>query len=184
MYLDILTIIILALGVILGFRKGFFFEVISFFVLVLDIVLAKRWTPQVYSYLKQNINLNWHESIKYFLTYLLVLVGLYIVTSIILSIFKKVFPRLLGGMLDNILGGILGGLKGCFLVFVMLIIFNLLVSFNPRLEEQSKESIVNEFFLENGSKFSDYYPRTIAKKIEDFEFRKVTEEKIEEFLGE
>lgn len=181
MYIDIITGIVLVLGVLIGFRKGFFFEILSFFMLVLNVILAKKWTPYAYKYVSNNIKIN--ENILYFLTYLVLLVGLYIVTSIILSILKKILPKMFMGLTDSILGGVLGGLKGGFIIFVFLIFFNLLSSMVPEIHKYSEKSKVNKFFLNNIAKLDGYYPKAVKEKLEELDFRKSVEKKIKEYMS-
>ncbi|MEI6856905.1 CvpA family protein [Psychrilyobacter sp.] len=181
MYIDIIAGIILALGMLIGFKKGFFFEILSFFILILNIVLAKKWTPYAYKYVSNNIKIN--ENVLYFLTYLALLIGLYMITSIILSILKKILPKIFVGLTDSILGGILGGLKGGFIIFVFLIFFNLLSSMVSGMEEYSKDSKVNKFFLKNVTKLDEYYPEAVKEKLEELEFRKNIEKRIKEYMS-
>jgi membrane protein required for colicin V production len=181
MYIDIITGIILVLAVLIGFKKGFFFEVLSFFILILNVVLAKRWTPYAYEYVKGSIKIN--ENVLYFLTYLALLVGLYIATSIILSVLRTNLPKMFMGLTDSILGGVLGGLKGGFIIFVLLIIFNLLSSMVSEMEGYSKDSRVNKFFLKNVTKLEEYYPEAVKEKLEELEFRKNVEKRIKEYMS-
>jgi membrane protein required for colicin V production len=181
MYIDIIAGIILILGVLMGFKKGFFFEVLSFFILILNIVLAKKWTPYAYKYVSNSIKIN--ENVLYFLTYLALLVGLYIVTSVILSVLRKILPKVFIGLTDSVLGGVLGGLKGGFIIFVLLIFFNLLSSMVSGIEEYSRDSRVNKFFLKNVTKLEGYYPEAVKEKLEELEFRKSMEKRIKEYMS-
>lgn len=181
MYIDIIAGIILVLGILIGFKKGFFFEILSFFMLILNVVLAKKWTPYVYEYVNGNIKIN--ENVLYFLTYLVLLLGLYVLTSIVLSILRKILPKMFTGLTDSTLGGILGGLKGSFIIFVFLIFFNLLSSMATGLHKYSKDSKVNIFFLKNITKLDGYYPEAVKEKLEELEFRKSMEKQIKEYMS-
>jgi len=181
MYIDIIAGIVLILGVLIGFKKGFFFEMLSFFLLILNVVLAKKWTPYVYEYVNSNIAMN--KNVLYFLTYLVILLGLYIVTSILLSILRKILPKMFIGLTDSILGGVLGGLKGGFIIFVFLIFFNLLSSMVTGMHEYSKDSRVNKFFLKNITKLDGYYPEAVKEKLEELDFRKSVEKQIKEYMS-
>ncbi|MCS5421522.1 MULTISPECIES: CvpA family protein [Psychrilyobacter] len=181
MYIDIAAGIILVLGVLMGFKKGFFFEVLSFFILILNVVLAKKWTPYVYEYVSGTVNIN--ENVLYFLTYLALLTGLYMASSVILSVLRKILPKMFMGLTDSILGGVLGGLKGGFIIFVLLIFFNLLSSMSSGMEGYSKDSRVNKFFLKNVTKLEGYYPEAVKEKLEELEFRKSVEKQIKEYMS-
>jgi len=181
MYIDIIAGIILILGILIGLKKGFFFEVLSFFILVLDVVLAKHWTPYVFERINKGVKLN--DDLLYFLTYLGVFLGIYIITSIVLSILKKTLPKMFVGIIDSILGGILGGLKGSFIIFIMLIFFNLSSTIVDNLEDYSKDSKVNKFFLENITKLEGYYPEAVAEKLEEFQFEKNIEKQLKEYIS-
>ncbi len=182
MYIDIVAGVILVLAVLKGFKKGFFFEVLSFFILILNVVLAKKWTPYAYNYIGESIKIKEHN-VVYFLTYLALLVGLYIVTSAILSVLRKILPKMFMGLTDSVLGGVLGGLKGIFIIFVLLIFFNLLSSMVSEMEVYSKDSRINKFFLKNVTKLEGYYPDAVKEKLEELEFRKSVEKRIKEYMS-
>ena len=182
MYIDIIAGVILILAVLIGFKKGFFFEILSFFILVLNVVLAKKWTPYVYNYIGESIKIKEHN-VVYFLTYLGILVGLYIVTSAILSVIRKMLPKMFMGLTDGVLGAILGLLKGSFIIFVLLIFFNLLSSMATGMQDYSKDSRINKFFLKNVTKLEGYYPKAVKEKLEELEFRKNVEKQIKEYMS-
>jgi membrane protein required for colicin V production len=181
MYIDIIAGIILILGIIIGFKKGFFFEVLSFFTLVLNVVLAKRWTPYVFDYIKVGTKLN--DDLVYFFTYLGVLLGLYIATSLVLSILKRTLPKMFMGVIDSILGGIIGGVKGSFLVLILLIFFNLSTTLIKGVGKYSNGSIVNNLFLKNVEKLEGYYPDVITEKFEEFKFEEYIKSQLEEYMA-
>ena len=181
MYIDIIAGIIVIIGVLIGVKKGFFFEILSFFILMLDVVLAKQWTPSVFNYIKKSIKLN--EGIAYFFIYLGVLLGIYIVTSIVLSFLKRTLPKMFNGIIDSILGGILGGLKGCFVMFILLMLFNFSTTLVSGLDKYSKSSIVNKFFLENITKLEGYSPSIITEKLEDFQLKKNIDKQLKDFMS-
>ena len=181
MYIDMIAGVIMLLAIVIGFKKGFFFEILSFFILILNVVLAKKWTPYAFDYIRNSIKIN--ENVLYFSTYLVLLVGLYIITSIILSFLRKALPKMFMGLTDSILGGVLGGLKGGFILFVLLIFFNLLSSMVSGLDGYSKGSRVNKLFLKNVTKLEDYYPEAVKEKLEELEFRKSIDKQIKEYMS-
>jgi uncharacterized membrane protein required for colicin V production len=118
----------------------------------------------------------------YFTTYLVVFLGIYTVTSIGLSFLRKILPKMFIGIIDSTLGGVLGGLKSVFIIIILLIFFNLLVSIVPQLNEYSKESKTNKFFLENISKLKKYYPKEVKEKLDDINIEKKLKEKLKEYI--
>jgi membrane protein required for colicin V production len=181
MYIDIITIIILVFTILIGLKKGFFFEILSFFLLILNFVLAKKWIRPVYDMIEEKIKLD--ENILYFLTYLVLLMGFYMITSIILSFLRKALPKMFLGIVDNILGGILGAVKGSLLVFAFLLLFNMLSGMTSELDKYSKDSRVNKFFLKNANKLDGYYPDAIKDKLKELEFKKKIDKAIDDYIS-
>jgi len=181
MYIDIIVGIIMVLSILLGLKKGFFFEVLSFFLLVLIIVLSKEWTPSVFLFLKEKIGINTH--ILYYIAYGGIFISLYIINGIILSVLRRTLPRIFRGVIDSILGGILGIVKGSFVIFVFLMFYNLLSSEVPKLEKYSKDSKVNCYFLRNVHRIDGYYPNTVMEKLEELKYRIDIKKKIENYMS-
>ncbi|RUA08002.1 MAG: hypothetical protein DSY38_02180 [Fusobacteria bacterium] len=180
MYIDIIASIILVFGILLGFKKGFFFEVLSFFVFILNVVWAKEWTPTVFASIQSKTGID--NEILYYLTYLVVLGGLCFVTSIILSFLRRVIPKIFTGTLDRILGSILGGLKGIVIIIILLMCCNLVTTKVKAVEKYTKDSKVNKFFLENINKLEEYYPEAITEKLKELELKEDIEREIKKYM--
>lgn len=182
MYLDIVIGIIFLVGIYIGSKKGFYFEIISFFLLIVDLVIAKKITPSIQKIIQGSSKIPVKESIFYFIVFIGTLIVLYILTNIILCILGKTLPNVLKGAGNIILGGILGGLKSGILVIVILIIYNFLGTIIPSINQYSKDSKANEIFLDNVSKFDAYYPSEVTQKIEELKLGRKLKKKIDEIF--
>lgn len=54
MYLDIVVLIIILIGIIAGLKNGIFIEVISIFGFILNLIIAKTYTPVVLNFFKRS----------------------------------------------------------------------------------------------------------------------------------
>ncbi|MCK5779614.1 MAG: CvpA family protein [Psychrilyobacter sp.] len=181
MYIDIIVAVIMVLSILLGLKKGFFFEVLSLFTLVFIVVVSKKWTPFIFNIFKEKIKLN--EEILYYLVYAGILVLLYMVSAIILSILRKILPRMLRGNMDSVLGGVFGAIRGLFISFVFLVFTNLLFSIIPEFKHYSEDSKVNHYFLTNVDKMESYYPSVVNEKLGELNYKKNIEKQIEKYMS-
>lgn len=151
-YVDILILIFLAFGAVLGFKRGFTRELVSFIGLIVIIVLSFLLKNPVSVILYNNLpffnfggifkditvlNILLYETIAFLVVFMVLL----IVYRILLSI-TKVFEKILNitiilGIPSKILGAILGILENAVIVFIVMYVFSLPI-FNFSFVKQTK----------------------------------------------
>ncbi|PID67331.1 MAG: CvpA family protein [Fusobacteriales bacterium] len=162
MYLDILILVILVLALLSGIRNGIFTEIISVFGFIMNIVIAKTYTPLVLKYLEK-IDTVFNNN--YLVTYIVTFVAVYLIISIILALVKKVLRKQRMGFLNRALGGILGLVKGGIVALILILIYTYSLNFAPSLEKYSDESKSIQIFYEIIPNFENYVPDALLEKF-------------------
>lgn len=175
MYLDILVLVIVVLAVLTGIRNGIFTEIISVFGFVMNIIIAKTYTPLVLKFF-QKIDKVFKNS--YLVTYIVTFVAVYLVISIILCFVKKALRKQRMGFLNRALGGILGFVKGTIVALIIILIYTYSLNFVPSLEKYSDESKTIQIFYEIIPNFENYIPDSLLEKFNKNATKKMIEKSI------
>ena len=151
---DILIIIFLLFGVLLGLKRGFTHELVSFLGIFVIIILSYMLKNPLSVFLYNNfpffnfggifkdltvINILFYEIVAFILVFCI----LNILFKMLVNL-TKVFEKILNmtiilGIPSKILGGIIGALEALIYIFIILYILNL-PSFNIKIVEESKLS--------------------------------------------
>ncbi|MFC1821687.1 CvpA family protein [Thermodesulfobacteriota bacterium] len=123
--LDIIIIAVMAFLLVRGIFRGFIREVTSLAGLVLGILLASRFQPQMSDYLKSHI-----PSTPYLplISFAVIFVVILISCNLLGWFLKQVIKKALLGWADRVLGAGFAMLKGLILVYLVII---LLTFFHP-----------------------------------------------------
>jgi len=131
MILSIIILIFLALGTIIGAKRGFTYQLIKMVGTIIIVILAFISKDVVANFLQNNfdfVNLDKHMSILVykFISFLLVFFILKLLLLLLLKL-SKVFEKMLNatiilGVLSKILGGILGFIEYYIYTFIILLI--------------------------------------------------------------
>ena len=103
---DIVLLIILLIGAIQGFRKGFVMEIVSILALILAIFVGFKLLYEGISFLRDQFHLS--GNFLPYLSFILLFIGTILLVNIIGKAVKKLLDLTLLGGVDNIAGGILG----------------------------------------------------------------------------
>ncbi len=114
MWLDILTGTILIIAILQGYRNGLIKAVISFFSLMIGLILAFQFSGWVATLLKEHTKITSHW--LPFISFLLILVLVLIILKFISGILQQTAEWLLLGWLNKLLGIVLYA----FIYFTML----------------------------------------------------------------
>ena len=114
MWLDILTGTILIMAILQGYRNGFIKAVISFFSLMIGLILAFQFAGWLASFLKEHTNIASHW--LPFLSFLLILILVLILLKFISGVLQQTAEWLLLGWVNKLFGIILYA----FIYFTML----------------------------------------------------------------
>lgn len=114
MWLDILTGTLFIMAVLQGYRNGFIKAVISFFSLMIGLLLAFQFAGWVSSILKEHTKIASHW--LPFISFLIIVVGVLILLKFISGLLQQTAEWLLLGWLNKLMGLLLYG----FIYFTML----------------------------------------------------------------
>ena len=114
MWIDILTGTILIIAILQGYRNGFIKAVISFFSLMIGLILAFQFAGWLASFLKEHTNIASHW--LPFLSFLLILILVLILLKFISGVLQQTAEWLLVGWVNKLFGIILYA----FIYFTML----------------------------------------------------------------
>ena len=126
-WLDIVIFCIIAFLVINGIRKGFILSLFTLIALILGVWAALHYSGFMSSFLVKTFHPTgtWLIILSYFLTFLLVVIGVIIIGKLLEKVVKTVGL----GLANRVIGGLFGLLKGILGVSVLLFI---LVNFDPK----------------------------------------------------
>ncbi len=175
MYVDILVLVIIVLAIITGIKNGIFTEIISIFGFVMNIIIAKTYTPLVLKYF-QKIDKVFNNS--YLVTYIVTFVAVYLIISMVLYFVKKVLKKQKMGFLNRALGGILGFVKGTIVSLILILIYTYSLNFAPSLEKYSTGSEAIQIFYEIIPNFENYVPDSLLEKFNNNATKKMIEKSI------
>ena len=114
MWLDILTGTIFIIAILQGYRNGLIKAVISFFSLMIGLILAFQFAGWVADFLKEHTQMASHW--LPFISFLIILVLVLIILKFISGVLQQTAEWLLLGWLNKVLGIVLYG----FIYFTML----------------------------------------------------------------
>ncbi len=175
MHLDIIVLIIIVLGILFGLKNGIFVEIISVFGFVLNLIIAKMYTPVILNFFRKE---EIFSSSNYFITYAVTFLGVYAVMGIILNFIKKALRTQNKGFFDRLIGGIIGGVKGLILAVILLVVYVNIIDFIPSLEKYSNNSKSIEYMSEAMPNFDKYIPKYFIEKFNLIRNRQIINNKI------
>lgn len=144
-YLDIFFIIILVLGAVKGYLKGFIVEAFSFLAFFVGLFLAIELTIPLAN--------RFFASSDYFQLYtVVVFLGLFFLSLLLINLaakaVKKAVDLTIFGIFDNVFGALAAAFKWAFIISVIFWVFD---SIGLRLpSEQTSDSFFYPFIVEVG----------------------------------
>ncbi|MHA7131585.1 CvpA family protein [Algoriphagus namhaensis] len=121
--IDIVILIILGLGALEGFRKGFLMGIIGLFGFVLAIVLAFYFMDSMADWLTENVD---ELTIGYpIIAFILIFIATMLVINSVGWVLKKTIDMVLLGSLDKVAGLMLGVVKVAFFLSLFLYLANM-----------------------------------------------------------
>lgn len=141
--LDIILLVFLALGLISGFRNGFFVEVASLVALIAGVYGAIHFSNFAAEFLLDKVD--WNEKTVNIIAFAIT----FIVIVLIITLAGKALTKLADfaalGIINKLLGGLFGLLKMAVILSVILIIFD---SFKKTLPFTDEEDLEDSTFYE------------------------------------
>ena len=120
-YLDIIIGLILLFAAVMGFKKGFVYELASFAALILGIWGAVLFSDLVAEYMTQRLSwdFEYQNILAFLITFVLIVIGVHMVGLLLTKLVNAVSL----GFLNHILGLVFGVLKFAFILSVLLFIY-------------------------------------------------------------
>ena len=175
MYLDILILVLIGIGILVGLKNGILTEIISLFGFVINVIIANIYTPVVLKFFKKADNIFGNN---YLITYIVTFITVYLIISMILIFVKKALKEQKKGFLNRMLGGILGFIKGIAISLVIVVIYSYAINIAPSLEKYSKDSRAIELFYEIVPNLEKHIPDILLENFNKNATKKIIEKNI------
>lgn len=133
--LDVFIVLFLVIGIVQGFRRGFFVELASLVSILLGIFIAIKFSYLTQSWLQQHGSWNPKtiQVVSFALTFILVIIGV----SMLAKVFTAIANFAFLGLANSILGGVLALFRA---VLVLSILLNLFQKVDGKFTIVSKET--------------------------------------------
>ena len=145
-YIDIIIILILLIGAIMGFMKGLLIEVATLAALVAGVYAAIRYSDYVAGVLEDFLNLNpqYSTPVALAVTFLLVVVVIFIIGKLL----TKLADAVSLGLVNKLFGALFGAAKAFILICVLLLCVDALNGkFHFLSKEKAQKSVLYYPFL-------------------------------------
>jgi membrane protein required for colicin V production len=133
---DIVLSVILILGIIKGFRNGFFVELASLVSILLGIYVAIRFSFITKSYLEKEVS--WNPKTIQVAAFAITFIAIIIAVSCLAKAFTSIANFASLGFLNNLLGALLGVLRTILVLSVVLNLFQKIHFENCFLSKENK----------------------------------------------
>jgi len=142
-YIDILLIVLLITGGILGYRKGLLMEIVSLIAIVLAITISFKllhWTMEL---IQEKVG--YFDTLLPFIAFIILFVGILIGVYLLGKSLKKMLDLTPFGLVDSLMGAVIGVLKWALALSVVLW---LCTSAEVDIPEQyTKESVLYPYLI-------------------------------------
>ncbi|WP_166959495.1 CvpA family protein [Yeosuana marina] len=138
--LDIALLVLLILGLVRGFSRGFFVEVASLIALIAGVYGAFHFSNFAASFLKDRVDCN--ENTVNIAAFAITFIIIVLVISLAGKALTKIADFAMLGLLNKLLGALFGGLKVALILSVILIVLEKLHANILFVKEADQESSV------------------------------------------
>jgi membrane protein required for colicin V production len=152
--IDILLMVVLLIGIVNGFRNGFFVELASLISVMLGIYVAIRFSFLTKSYLEKEVD--WNPTVVQVVAFAITFLLVIVVVSSMAKIFTSVANFASLGFINNFFGALLGLIRTILVVSVLLNLMQKAQLETYFLSEQNKRNSKVYGFVQEVSK--EVYP--------------------------
>jgi membrane protein required for colicin V production len=138
--LDIALLVLLILGLVRGFTRGFFVELASFVALIAGVYGAFHFSNFAASFLKNRVD--WNENTVNIAAFAITFIIIVLVISLAGKALTKIADFAMLGLFNKILGAVFGGLKVALILSVILIVLDKMNANVPFVKEIDKQESV------------------------------------------
>lgn len=159
-YIDIIILVILLLGAVMGFIKGLLIEVATLAALVLGVYAAMKYSAYTEGILQDFLNINQQYShiAALIITFLLVVILLYVIGKLL----TKLADAISLGLVNKLAGAVFGAVKAFIIVCILLMCVDAL---NGKFHFLSEESLQKSILFYPFLNFAEETYHTIQLKI-------------------
>lgn len=136
--LDLILGILLLIGLVRGFFRGFLVELAGLIALVAGIYAAIYFSDETLSLL--DTFLNWEPKYMKLLAFALTFIAVVVVISLLARLLTKVMDLMALGLVNKLLGGVFGLVKIAFVASVFFMFLN--QPFSVNIGQETKESSI------------------------------------------
>ena len=138
-WLDIIILLPLLLGLVMGIRKGLIIELTGLLSIIVGLVCVRIWGAVATGWLMQQVN--WSEAVCGVLAHALLFLAVSISLHLIARLLTKLFKTICLGWLNRLLGGVFGLVKWSLIVLLVVFCIDRLDQqfqiLKPELKKQS-----------------------------------------------
>ena len=138
--LDIALLVLLVLGMVRGFSRGFFVEIASLVALIAGVYGAFHFSNFAASFLKDRVD--WNENTVNIAAFVTTFVIIVLVIALAGKALTKIADFAMLGLLNKILGALFGGLKVALILSVILIVLDKINANVPFVKEKDQQESV------------------------------------------
>jgi membrane protein required for colicin V production len=138
--LDIALLVLLILGLVRGFSRGFFVEIASVVALIAGVYGAFHFSNFVGSFLKERVD--WNENTVNIAAFAITFIIIVLVIALAGKALTKIADFAMLGLLNKLLGALFGGLKVALILSVILIVLDKMHANVLFVKDADKESSV------------------------------------------
>lgn len=139
---DIVLLVLLILGLVRGFMRGFFVEIASLVALVAGVYGAFHFSSFAATYLKDRVN--WNENTVNIAAFAITFIVIVLVISLAGKALTKIADFAMLGLVNKLMGALFGGLKVALILSVVLVVLDKLPANIPffKAETYQDESVL------------------------------------------
>lgn len=138
--LDIALLVLLILGMVRGFSRGFFVEIASVVALIAGVYGAFHFSNFAATFLKERVD--WNENTVNIAAFAITFIIIVLVIALAGKALTKIADFAMLGLLNKLLGALFGGLKVALILSVILIVLEKMHANVLFVKEADKESSV------------------------------------------
>ncbi len=138
--LDIALLVLLILGLVRGFSRGFFVELASLVALIAGVYGAFHFSNFAASFLKDRVD--WNENSVNIMAFVITFVIIVLVIALAGKALTKIADFAMLGLLNKLLGALFGGLKVALILSVILIVLDKMNANVPFVKDADKQESV------------------------------------------
>lgn len=138
--LDIALLVLLILGLVRGFSRGFFVEIASVVALIAGVYGAFHFSDFAATFLNERVD--WNENTVNIAAFAITFIIIVLVIALAGKALTKIADFAMLGLLNKLLGALFGGLKVALILSVILIVLEKMHANVLFVKEADKESSV------------------------------------------